>query len=450
MPNFRDIFVEYIGEGEIIYEGNKIQIKFKCQQLWDGDILGSIELLDEENIPVLYHLFHEFLPFNISGLTIDGHSISVESIYLTRHSIGSNDNNIEFIASEVKVKIREIISDESEIVIIFGITNFQSFRTSINTNIGELRFINYKGYEDIIKDIKSYNKTCITGLASLIFKPEIKANSVKEYIQFAQKEINKVLYLTSFSQGTYQTWKFIQVCEKIDDENYEKIYFLNLATKDKNMGFRPVTHFLNLSNYLSVTYPNYTDNTEKETGLQSAIEWYLEALASNIVESAYIMAFVCLELLVDRYEAISGDKILDETIFDGLYKELQSKSKSFLKNKDIDSQKRSQIYSNLLGLNRFTFEQQLKKLLKHHKIGCTDIFENLLEPKTIRDKLVHSGRPDIDFEILSSNYHKLMAMNQRIIFSILNFDNQSYIDWLDNNKIKNFNRDPKEEFKTTN
>jgi hypothetical protein len=38
-------------------------------------------------------------------------------------------------------------------------------------------------------------------------------------------------------------------------------------------------------------------------------------------------------------------------------------------------------------------------------------------------------------------------MNQRIILSILNYDNQSFIDWLDNHKSKKFNRDPKEENK---
>ena len=60
--------------------------------------------------------------------------------------------------------------------------------------------------------------------------------------------------------------------------------------------------------------------------------------------------------------------------------------------------------------------------------------------------LVHSGIIDIDFD-LTSNYNKLMVMNQRIILSILNYDNQSFIDWLDNHKSKKFNRDPKEENK---
>ncbi|MCG7850578.1 MAG: hypothetical protein MIO93_15580, partial [ANME-2 cluster archaeon] len=438
MSNFKDIFMEYIGEGEIIYEDDKIPLKFECQQLWDGSILGNIEIKEEKNLPVLYDLFYNFLPFNIVGSTNDGLSISIESIYLTRLSFGEN-NNIKFIAKEVKAKKRELISNESKIMVIFGITNFQSFRTFINTNLGELIFQNYNSYEKIIKDISSYKKACITGSATLIFKSEIKANSAEEYIKLAQKEINKVLFLTSFSQGIYQTWKFVQVSEKIDDENYEKIYFLNLATKDINMGFRPVTHFLDLKNYLSTTYPSYTDEVEKEMGIQFAIEWYLESLASNNVESKYIMAFVCLELLVDRYEAISGDKILEETIFDGLYEELKNKSKSFLKNKGIDdAKKRKPIYSNLKGLNRFPFREQFEKLLKNYKVGHTDIFKILSEPITVRDQLVHSGRTYIDFDTLASNYHKLMAMNQRIILSILNYDGQSFIDWLDNNKSKQF------------
>jgi hypothetical protein len=333
MPKFKDTYMEYVGEGEIIYDDNKIPIKFKCQQLWDGQILGNIESLEKE---FLYNSFNGFLPFKISGLTNNGLSISIESIYLTRYpTIGS----IKFIASKVKVKKREITSNDSEIIIIFGITNFKSFRTVVNTNTGELVFKNYRGHKDIVKDIDFYKKACITGEASLTFKPEIKANSAKEYMKLAQKEINRVLYLTSFSQGIYQTYKSIEVFEKIGDRNYEKIYFLHLETKDKNMGFRDITHFFDLTNYLSVTYPNYTDEMEKETGIQLAIEWYLEALASNVVESSYIMAFICLELLVDRYEAISGDKILDETAFNDLYKELKKTSKSFFNNEGIDAQK---------------------------------------------------------------------------------------------------------------
>ena len=69
------------------------------------------------------------------------------------------------------------------------------------------------------------------------------------------------------------------------------------------------------------------------------------------------------------------------------------------------------------------------------------------EPITIRNKLIHSGLTGIDSSSLASNYHKLMAMNQRIILSILNYDDQSFFDWLDNNKSKKFNRDPKEENK---
>lgn len=445
MTNFRDTFMEYIGEGEIIYDDKKIPLKFECQQLWDGNILGNIEIKEEKNLLDLDHIFHEFLPFNISGSTNDGLGISIESIYLTRRSIGEN-KNIEFIAEKVKAKKREIISAESEIIIIFGITNFESFRTFVNTDVGELQFNNYKGYEDIIKAISSHKKACITGRASLNFKPEIKFNYSEEYIELAQKELNNVLFLTSFSQGIYQTWKFIQVYEKIDEKNYENIYSLNLATKNKNMGFRPVTFYLDLTNYLSVTYPNYT-NEVKKTGIQFAIEWYLESLASNNLESAYIMAFICLELLVDKYEAITGDEILDRTVFDELRKELENITKYFLKNKSIDAQNRSSIYSNLLGLNRFPFIHQFKKLLQSYKIGYTDIFKDLSEPITIRNKLIHSGLTDIDSSSFTSNYHKLMAMNQRIILSILNYDDQSFIDWLDNNKSKKFNRDPKEENK---
>lgn len=445
MTKFREPLLEYIGEGKLIFDDKQIPIKFNCQQLWDGFIVGTFELKKGENPDFLNHLFNKSLPFKISGSTDDGLNISIESIYVTRYSTG--DNNIKFITYKIKVKKREIISNDSEICIIFGITNFESFRTVLNTNMGKLIFKNYRGFKDIIKDIKAYKKACITGYASLILEPEIKANSVEEYLDLAQKEINKVLTLTSFSQGIYQTWKFAEVHEKIDEKNWEKIYTCNAATRDKCMTFYPVISYQYLTNYLSVIYSNYTDEMEEITGLQFAIDWYLESLATSIVESKYIMAFVCLELLVDKYEAINGDKILNETVFNNLKDELKSTARSILKRKGINIQERGSFYSKLKELNRYPFEAQLKKLLIDYNIGYTDIFDNLSDLIKVRDNLVHRGRPHIDFDILAENYNKLMALNQRIILSILNYDGHSYIDWLDNFKNNNFNRDLKGENK---
>jgi len=187
--------------------------------------------------------------------------------------------------------------------------------------------------------------------------------SITHCLELSKKEIDKVLTLTSFSQGIYQSWTYISVYEKTDKNNYEVIYRYHILPKTKNMGFHPVTHYLDLTNYLSVTYQNYTDELEEKTGLKYAIEWYLESLAADVVESKYIMAFVCLELLVDRFESAEGDEILDFNTFKELVNRLKTEAKSFLKEKEIDKDKRQAIYTNLRGINRYPFIEQLKKLL---------------------------------------------------------------------------------------
>jgi len=443
MPKFRDTFMEYIGEGELHSDDKQIPIKFNCQQLWDGNIIGDIELIKGEHLIDLFQIFNKILPSKISGVTNGGLRISIESIYLTKIPIGENEN-IKFFAKEVKAKKREIISNESEIIINFGITNFQSFRTVVNTNVGDLIFKNLEGNEDLINDITAYKKACITGIASLIFNIEIKENSIEDYLELALKEINKVLILTSFSQGIYQTWKFIEIYEKIDGEN-EKIYTYNASTRDKCMNFRPVISYRNLTNYLSITYSNYTDELEERIGMCNAIDWYLESLADRVVEANYIAAFVCLELLVHRDETITSDKILNEDVFSRLREILKEASKTFFYEEGIYTQDRRSFYSNIIGLNRPPFSEQFNKLLTFYEIGCSDIFSDLKEPKTIRDNLVHGGQTGTDVDTLISNYHKLMAMNQRIILSILNYNGHSFIDWLNNNEYGQFNKDPNEE-----
>lgn len=145
MSKFKETLIEYEGIGKVVFERiGPIKIKFKCRQLWDGSIEGDIELLDSY-IPSISDFEH---PVEIQGTTEDGEfTLFIKSAYITHWKVHSGEDgfsvtDIKFVAQGIEAKKREFSSDNPEVMTVFEITNFQSFETSVETNIGKLIFKN--------------------------------------------------------------------------------------------------------------------------------------------------------------------------------------------------------------------------------------------------------------------------------------------------------------------
>ena len=98
--------------------------------------------------------------------------------------------------------------------------------------------------------------------------------------------------------------------------------------------------------------------------------------------------------------------------------------------------------SNSPCLNRYSFKNNLIMFLGYYKIGYSDIteIEDLGVLIEIRNKIIHRGISERDFDDLIEAYDKVMALVQRIFLAILNYEGK-YRNWI-NKKLEPFKKDP--------
>ncbi|MBS7635665.1 hypothetical protein KEJ34_09370 [Candidatus Bathyarchaeota archaeon] len=146
-----------------------------------------------------------------------------------------------------------------------------------------------------------------------------------------------------------------------------------------------------------------------------ALEWYLEANIASVLESQYLMACICLELLVDRFSKRTGrEYILDSSVFKELRSKLEEALSRFLEtNPKITSTQCDELYAKIRGLNRWSFKNQIKILLNHLGVNYDDLFGDLQEIVKIRNKLTHEGKYD-DINRLLNVYDRLYTLLTRV------------------------------------
>lgn len=457
---FRESYVKYDAKGALKSVNGKIKIpiRFECSQLFDGTIMGHIEIEEEEHHKYLEpfsRLQLDFLPCVIEGKTYDGKTVIINNALITRvpHHYREGEitlSNIEFQAPQFEVKSRPLTSKESTVMLGFGALNFRLFRASVQTKVGKLVFLKHPRHDQIVEDIKTHKKACLTCYAQLNLNPDIKCETVQEYLNAVKMEIERVLTLSSFAQGISQDWMFCEIYEKIDNE-YEIIYADHRLPRTKQMGFNEVVSYLDMVTYLSRTYPNYGNSLNQEKGFEFALQWYLESLGADVIESKFILGFICLELLVDKFKKVKDREfILDRSSSKSFIKNLKIEATKILESMGVEKEKRNEIYSGLRGVNRYSFKNNLKLLLEEHKIGYKDLFSDLDKMINIRHEIAHRGLASIPFQVVFENYMKLMCLNQRILLAFLNYDGGSMMDWLKKYEGKAFTRDPLREYSESN
>ena len=98
--------------------------------------------------------------------------------------------------------------------------------------------------------------------------------------------------------------------------------------------------------------------------------------------------------------------------------------------------------SNSLCLNRYSFKNNLIMFLGYYKIGYSDItdIEDLGVLIEIRNKIIHRGISERDFDDLIEACDKVVALVQKIFLAILNYEGK-YRNWI-NKKLEPFKKDP--------
>lgn len=442
---FKQSLYSYTGQGTLFSEDRKISthVHFNCSQLFDGSIEGNIEMTRE----TFSLLKFDTLSFFIEGETDKGEKIFINKGVMYGGHIGT-ENYHRFTSLCVDVEKRALKQADSTIMLKYGVICIEPFKVQLDTQVGKLVFKKIQHFERAFEYIRGYGIPCLTSVADLIVKPEIKCNQPKDYIEATKEELWRILRLTTFAQGIYQNWMYCEVFKKIG-EKFEIIHIQHRLPRKRLMKPVSLIPVLHLREFLAKTYSNYSNELDLKMGFLGGIEWYIEALSGGFIESKYILGFIGLEHLVDKFKKRSDrESILEEEAFESFYEELKKEARKILRKTKLNASKRSAIYSGLKGLNRYSFTSNLIELLRENKVGYSDLFNNLGIIAEIRNKIVHEGVAVLPFEEIYENYLKLMTLIQRILLSIIRYEGR-IINWTKDFNVEQFNKDPNNEFQAS-
>ncbi len=382
------------------------------------------------------YILENFRNSSLKGKTKNQDEVIIKDIFpygCTNHSTSILD--LKFSAEKVDISY-ETISTKDQLWIQYGIINLDLTRLLIGhgeTDIGKITLSTCKDHNEVIKKMMTFKTPLLSGFINIKDTNMGQFESFDSYFNALDENIGKVLELLSLAQSTYLSHCRICIYTKTPNLNYQddyklkKLIMLHAKTKAPSLGQPLIKYGEDLYKFISTrTLQKYTDLREK-SDLNIAFEWYLESLSHGVIQSKYLLACTCLELLKDRYNG--NTPILPEKLFSKqYYPDLKKNMRTVLNGKGIneDSEEhkniRAEFYANLKGINRTSFLSSILRLLNDLHIIYDDLFPNIkIIPKT-RNQITHRGTQETSPEELFDIYEKLICLIQRIFLTLMEYD----------------------------
>lgn len=425
---------KYSCTGKLILDSNEYDVEFEVSQLQNGRIIGNIKF-SEINFKLVYDIFHSHSIFDLKGTDKEGTNISIEGCYLMSFHSGK-DISSKFNARRVIINPENIsVKPKNDLVVLFNLLNIdETFRVTVNTPIGKLLLRPIKEQKEILTTIKTLGVTGITHIANIFIKNPDTTIPLRKFHSDAIDVIEGFLNISRLADTCYHEWCSIGIYEKMSNsKNYELLLFQMSRPKIKPPSYRGITNPAHSSFFYDSAYKGYIVK-EKELkevyNITVALEWYIEANIASVLESAFLMLCTCLELIVDRYQAVEKTEfIIDQKTFEThLLPLLEDTARNKLKEISITPEQRSEIYMKLRGLNRRSLRAGIYSILKYLNIKYDDLFKDIGIIIKVRNILTHSGTYP-NFKELSDVFDRLYVLLTRIFLAFIGYDHQ-YFDWI--------------------
>lgn len=426
---------EYRCKGKMVYNSKEFNTVFSVKQMQNGRLVGEMEI-SSITYGKLHRLFESHNWFRLSGIDDTWLSISVNNCYLTSITYDASTRaSAKFNAFEA-FRNYERLGDKPKrpLVVMFALLNVdETFRVKVDTRLGKLYLRPIKGYKERLPVIKTLGVSGITAVAEIFIKNPNSSLTFKEILSDSIDVVEGFVQISRLADTCYNDWCSAGIYEKMSDsERYELVLYKMRKPKAKPPKHMGLTNPAHSSTFYETAYAGYKGREKELKDLYDfdiALEWYLEANIASVLESQYLMACTCLELLVDRYQTTSETElIMDKTMFDeGLYSVLVTTSRELMKKMGISSSQRRELYMKLKGLNRRSLRAGIESLVDHLKIKYDDLFDDLGVVIGIRNEITHTGTY-ANINELSKAFTKLYVLLTRMFLSILNYD-QNYFDW---------------------
>lgn len=431
-------FLEVNGTGKIIFD-DELQTdgSFIITLYANGTVQGFLELQSVDT--AVYKKVHNSpVFFSIKGITSADIPILVEKCSLL---------GVETIFNTASLKINfrptTVISNPNMeetkpskgLSIRFTLLNmFETLGVSVDTSMGTLTLSNFENSKELENLMDLYKLSLITAVGDLDVKPN-GSNTLKELVENASEIMRDFLRITSLAQSVLHSYVMISVYEKISETKASLIYYKLLWVK-KNPPIKwGIVGPAYSSIFLKNAWSGYSKELHKKFGFDIALEWYVDSWTSgNVLESKYMSATTCLEMLMDKFHTQNNSEfLLNDSNFESILEKIKILLKEELTSIDVDGPNRAIFYNNLKGLNRRSYADKAIMLLDYWKIKNDDVGTTIQKIVSIRNKITHSGtyheEGESDFTEIKNAFIGLEVLLTRIFLAMLNYHGL-YFDWV--------------------
>lgn len=294
--------------------------------------------------------------------------------------------------------------------------------------MGALEFYNYRNIDEYERIMLNFRLPLITAkLTMTITKNNFSVKGVKEEIEVIVKEF---LSVSSFVQSCRHDWKFELI------ELRDKPFFISIrSTKTSTPFYVPLNNAINNPMY-NILWEGFSSSGFKQP-MAFAIDWYIESIVGQDIESKFLNLSTALECLMDAYhKANNSEFIFNEEDFSVLEKRTIPAMYEVLHEigfSDDNGEKFKTIRSSFQNLRRRTYVNKLKLLLSQLHIDYSDVklkpakIVNLRNDITHRGQLSHINEEKELKKVYEQQYKALWSVIIRIFLKLFQYDG-SYFD----------------------
>ena len=231
--------------------------------------------------------------------------------------------------------------------------------------------------------------------------------------------------LTSLALGTEIRWSYYSVF--LNEFSYSQLLFYE---SESRLPITPNSHYIieesRITEFLSKSYNNYTDQLNTKYNFSTALKWYLDSMALRYEVMKFISASTSLESILDSFSTES-EKVLPKEEFNEIRKKIELIIRNEIENR-IPPEDMESILQRIPDINRTSYRKKAERLLESLGILDDDTRKSLKEIISVRDRITHSGRfvDPKDKTKAAKLYFELTSILTKVFLKILVPDDDTF------------------------
>jgi hypothetical protein len=255
------------------------------------------------------------------------------------------------------------------------------------TQLGKLEFYNYSNIDEKEKIMLNFKLPLITAGISIEYsKNNYNVDSIRTEVL---KKIEDFVMLSSLIQGCKHDWKFVMI------ESQDKPILIHIrALKHSSPNYFPLDN--GLDNFVLYEQLEKLSANRYKKKILLALDWYLESILNEELESKFLQMATALECMLDGYhKGHNSQFILSELEFCSLQQKIIPEILEALNELGIKDEEHSEkiktVKDAFQNLRRRTLANKFRIMLDRPGIDYSDVG---LKPNIIvriRNEITHQG-----------------------------------------------------------